>query len=303
MRVEVLTDKQSMANKAAADGAELLRRAIAAKGHANIIVATGASQFEMLEALTRIRGIRWDLVTAFHLDEYVGLPISHPASFRLYLWQRFASRLPLPLATFHYVNAETDAPGECRRLGQLIAQHPIDVAFIGIGENGHIAFNDPPANFDTDEPYIIVELDDACRRQQLGEGWFPTFDAVPRQAISMSVRHILKSRYIVCTVPDDRKAQAVRGAVEGPVTNRVPASILQQHQDCVVYLDPPAASLLRKAYMKRPSRTGGYIDLQVNGYAGVDFNADDLSRGCAASGVRTPSPGWCVRDPGHRHHR
>lgn len=246
MRVEILADKPSMAAKAASDGAEFIRQAITAKGHANIIVATGASQFEMLEALTCAKDIRWDHVTAFHLDEYVGLPISHPASFRLYLWQRFVSRLPLPLATFHYVNAETDPAGECRRLGQIIRQHPVDVAFIGIGENGHIAFNDPPANFDTEEPYITVQLDDACRRQQLGEGWFPTFDSVPSQAISMSVRHIMKSRNIVCTVPDQRKAEAVRGAVEGPVTNRVPASILQQHQNCVIYLDPPAASLLRK---------------------------------------------------------
>jgi glucosamine-6-phosphate deaminase len=245
MQVEILPDKKSLGAKAAADGAVLIRRALAERGRANLIVATGASQFEMLEALAQAKDIRWDKVTAFHLDEYVGLPISHPASFRLYLWQRFASRLPLPLAAFHYVNAETDAPGECRRLGQLIRQHPIDVAFIGIGENGHIAFNDPPADFDTEEPYIVVTLDEACRRQQLGEGWFPTFEAVPQQAISMSVRHVLKSASIVCTVPDDRKATAVKGAIEGPLTNRVPASILQRHERCTIYLDPPAASLLR----------------------------------------------------------
>jgi glucosamine-6-phosphate deaminase len=155
------------------------------------------------------------------------------------------SRLPLPLRAFHYLDAERNPQEECRRVSEIIRRHPIDVAFVGIGENGHLAFNDPPADFETEEPYIVVKLDDACRRQQLGEGWFPTFDDVPQQAISMSVRQIMKSRAIVCTVPDERKAEAVRNAVEGEVIPRVPASILQQHRHTRLYLDKPAAILLK----------------------------------------------------------
>jgi glucosamine-6-phosphate deaminase len=160
------------------------------------------------------------------------------------LWERFASRLPLPLREFHFLNGERNPSAECRRVGDIIREHPIDVAFVGIGENGHLAFNDPPADFDTDEPYIVVELDEACRRQQLGEGWFPTLEDVPHQAISMSVRQIMKSAAIICTVPDRRKADAVRNAVEGTVTPDVPASILQDHGLCTLFLDEPAASLL-----------------------------------------------------------
>jgi glucosamine-6-phosphate deaminase len=199
----------------------------------------------MLEALAKQPNIRWDKVTGFHLDEYVGMPITHGASFRKYLWERFISKLPLPLAAFHYVNAETNPQAECKRLGELIRKHPIDVAFIGIGENGHVAFNDPPADFDTDEPYIVVELDEACRKQQQGEGWFPTLNDVPRQAISMSVKQIVKSKSIVCTVPDQRKAEAVKNSVQGPVSNQVPASILQKHADTMLFLDKASASLLK----------------------------------------------------------
>ncbi|MDQ3440385.1 MAG: 6-phosphogluconolactonase, partial [Planctomycetota bacterium] len=153
--------------------------------------------------------------------------------------------LPLPLAAFHYVNAETNPAGECKRLGELIKRHPIDVAFIGIGENGHVAFNDPPADFDTDDAYIVVELDEACRKQQQGEGWFPTLNDVPKQAISMSVKQIVMSKTIVCTVPDQRKAEAVKNSVQGPVSNRVPASILQKHADTTSFLDKASASLLK----------------------------------------------------------
>jgi glucosamine-6-phosphate deaminase len=246
MDVKIMPDKAVMGKSAAAAGAEHIRRAIAERGTANIIVATGASQFEMLGSLVEEPNINWNVVTGFHLDEYVGLPIAHPASFRGYLWQRFVSRLPLPLRAFHFLNAESDPKSECERVGEIIRQHPIDVAFVGIGENGHLAFNDPPANFETEHPYLVVQLDDACRRQQLGEGWFPTFDDVPKQAISMSVRQIMKSHAIICTVPDERKAEAVRNSVEGEVSPKVPASILQQHKQCALYLDKPAASLLRK---------------------------------------------------------
>ncbi|MDG2124050.1 MAG: glucosamine-6-phosphate deaminase [Verrucomicrobiales bacterium] len=237
-------DKLTMGYAAAADGAARIRAALIANGEASIVVATGASQFEVLDALTQQPDIPWDQVTVFHLDEYVALPIDHPASFRRYLWQRFHSQLPLPVKNFHYLDAEADPAAEADRVGGLIAAVTIDVAFIGIGENAHIAFNDPPADFDTTDPYLIVGLDDACRRQQQGEGWFPTLDEVPKRAISMSVQQILKSQHIVCTVPDKRKAEAVRNALEGPVTPTVPASILQKHPSTNLHLDPPAASLL-----------------------------------------------------------
>jgi glucosamine-6-phosphate deaminase len=233
-----------MGAAAAANGADVLRETLKRDGEANIIVATGASQFEMLEHLVQEPDIRWEKVTVFHLDEYVGLPITHGASFRQYLWERFHRKLPHPVKAFHYLDAETDPRAEASRVGELIRQHPIAVAFIGIGENGHIAFNDPPADFQTQEPYLVVDLDEACRKQQQGEGWFPTLADVPQQAISMSVQQILKSRHIVCTVPDERKSEAVRNAVEGSVTPDVPGSILQQHASCELFLDQPAASRL-----------------------------------------------------------
>jgi glucosamine-6-phosphate deaminase len=245
MTIDVSDTKQQMGAKAAAWGAQRIRAALQQRGSANIIVATGASQFEMLSALVAEPDINWNKVTGFHLDEYAGMPLTHPASFRLYLWQRFVSRLPLPMKTFHFVDAETDPAGECQRLGRIIRDHPIDVAFIGIGENGHVAFNDPPADFETEQPYIVVNLDEACRKQQLGEGWFPTLNDVPTQAISMSVRQIMKSQAVVCTVPDQRKAEAVRNAAKGPITPQVPASILQRHENLNLYLDRPAASLLK----------------------------------------------------------
>ncbi len=247
MQITVKESKSEMGKVAAADGAQHIRRAIAGRGQANIIVATGASQFEMLEALVEEPDIAWHEVTGFHLDEYVGLPIAHGASFRLYLWQRFVSKLPQPLAAFHYVEADapTGAQTECQRLGQLIKHAGvIDVAFIGIGENAHLAFNDPPADFETDEPYLVVTLDEACRKQQMGEGWFSTMNDVPRQAISMSIKQIMKSKHIVCTVPDARKADAVKNALQGPVTNAAPASMLQKHASVALYLDTPAASKL-----------------------------------------------------------
>lgn len=230
---------------AAACGAGMLRAVLAERGEATIVVATGASQFDMLATLTAEPGIAWNHVTVFHLDEYVGLPITHAASFRKYLWERFHSKLPLPVKSFHYINGEADPAAECARLGALMVAHPVDIAFIGIGENGHIAFNDPPADFETGEPYLVVTLDDACRRQQFGEGWFPGLDAVPHRAISMSVQQILRSASIVCTVPDERKAKAVRDALEGPVTPDVPASILQTHADLRLFLDGESASLLQ----------------------------------------------------------
>jgi glucosamine-6-phosphate deaminase len=246
MKVVICSDCEEMGAQAARDGAHRIRQAIAQQGQATIVVATGASQFTMLEHLVREPDVDWKVVSAFHLDEYLGMPISHPASFRRYLKERFVDHVPL--RKFHFIDGEAQpAEAECERLSQQIRAGRIDVAFIGIGENGHLAFNDPPADFETEQPYLIVELDEACRRQQLGEGWFPTLDEVPRQAISMSVRQILRAEAIVCTVPDLRKADAVVAAVEGPVTPDVPASILQQHPEATIYLDPAAASQLRQS--------------------------------------------------------
>jgi len=236
--------KGDMGAAAASTAAHAIRRAIADKNQASIILATGASQFEMLEHLTSVDTIDWSKVTMFHLDEYIGLGPDHPASFRKYLRERFVDRVGR-LKAVHFVHGDAKDPAaECRRLGDLIRAHPIDVACVGIGENGHLAFNDPPADFETEEPYLVVDLDERCRRQQLGEGWFASFEAVPSQAISMSIQQILKSRRIIVTVPDRRKAEAVRNALEGPVTPRCPASILQQHENCFIFLDEPAASLL-----------------------------------------------------------
>ncbi|WP_425614534.1 glucosamine-6-phosphate deaminase [Anatilimnocola sp. NA78] len=246
MNVEICADKLEMGRRAAAAGAEQIHAAIADRGVAHVIVATGASQFEMLAELVQAPKIDWSKVIFFHLDEYVGMPITHAASFRRYLKERLVERLPQPPKAFYYIDAESDPAAECRRLGDLIKQHPIDVAFIGIGENAHLAFNDPPADFVTEEPYLVVTLDEACRRQQFGEGWFPTLDDVPKLALSMSIRQILKSNVIVCSVPDERKAAAVKAAIEGSITPQIPASILQQHPRATIYLDPPAASHLLK---------------------------------------------------------
>lgn len=244
MHIQICSSTAELGERAADHGARLIREAIATADEATIIVATGASQFEMLAALVAAPDVRWDKVTAFHLDEYIGVPITHPASFRRYLWERFASRLPLPLAAMHFINGEGDPQRECERVGHLIRGRTIDVAFVGIGENGHLAFNDPPADFEANAPYLVVNLDEACRRQQLGEGWFATFEDVPRQAISMSIRQIMKSRAIIASVPDARKAEAVRRCVHGDVSPRAPASILQRHPDVSLYLDPDSASLL-----------------------------------------------------------
>ncbi len=245
MEINIYDDKKATGAAAAEAGAAVLRKAIAEDGHASIILATGASQFEMLDALVGAEGIDWSKVTAFHLDEYIGLPVGHPASFRRYLKERVQDRLP-GLGALHFVNGDADDPeAETDRLDATIREHDIVAAFIGIGENGHLAFNDPPADFEIEKPFLIVTLDAACRRQQMGEGWFATVDDVPAQAISMSIRHILSARTLIVTVPDVRKAPAVKCAVEGPVDPKCPASILQTHDDCRLYLDSGSASLLK----------------------------------------------------------
>lgn len=244
MRIRVCATNLELGNAAAQRGAAAIREALQMRHRAHIILATGASQFETLRHLVAAPDIDWTRVTCFHLDEYVGMTDQHPASFRKYLRERFVELLPQPPAAFHYIQADGDPQQECARLAALIQNVSIDVAFIGIGENSHLAFNDPPANVETHEPYLVVDLDDACRQQQFGEGWFPTFDAVPRQAISMSIYQILRSRQIVCSVPDARKAHAVQMAVARVLTPDCPASFLRLHADCELFLDEPAASLL-----------------------------------------------------------
>ncbi len=247
MNVSISRNKEQLGALAAKKGAFLINEAIAEKGYATIIVATGASQFEMLEALLK-EEIDWTKIEAFHLDEYIGVPVTHPASFRKYLKERFVEKIG-NLKEFHYISGDVeDVDGELDRLASLISSKQVDVAFVGVGENGHLAFNDPPADFDTEKPFSIVNLDEACRKQQLGEGWFPTFDDVPQQAISMGVRQIMKSKHIINTIPDSRKAVAVQGSLTGPVTNMCPASILQTHPSCYWFLDVGSASLLPKDF-------------------------------------------------------
>ena len=226
MEILISDTKEVLGKEAAHKGAELICKAINERGEANIILATGVSQFEMLTELVR---------------KYIGISETHPASFRKYLKERFVDIVSPK--EFIFVNGEADPVGECIRLGNLIVKRPIDVAFIGIGENGHLAFNDPPADFETDEAYITVQLDEKCRLQQLGEGWFPVFEDVPDKAISMSIKQIMKSKTIICSVPDLRKAEAVKSVVEEPVTPVVPATILRQHNSAWLFLDKYSSSL------------------------------------------------------------
>ncbi len=244
MDIKLLPDRAALGRAAAAHAADGMARAIEARGVARIIVATGASQFDFLDALTAAPGVDWSRVEMFHLDEYVGLDADHPASFRRYLRERLIDRVGLERV--HLLDGERDAAQVCQEAGEAILAQPIDVAFVGIGENGHLAFNDPPADFETEAPYLVVTLDEACRRQQVGEGWFGSLDEVPPTAISMSCRQILRSREILVIVPDARKADAVRATVEDPVTPEVPASILRRHEHTTLYVDPPAASKLSR---------------------------------------------------------
>lgn len=241
MKIKIASDPVALGQAAGREASALILEAIKRNGTANIILATGTSQFETLKQLIAEKEIDWSKVVMFHLDEYIGLPSTHPASFRKYLKERFLSNVP-PLKAAHLINGETDVKAECQRLGRLITEHPIDVALVGIGENGHLAFNDPPANFDTEEPYIIVDLDETCRRQQYNEGWFKSIEDVPRQAISMSVKQILKSGHVICSVPDTRKAVAVKNTLAQGVNNMYPASILQKHKHCSLFLDMGSAS-------------------------------------------------------------
>jgi glucosamine-6-phosphate deaminase len=243
MKVIISGTSEELGRKAGRYAGTLIRNVISEKGEANIILATGTSQFETIDQLVSEEGIDWSKVTMFHLDEYIGLPLSHPASFRKYLKERFLAKVPR-LKDSHLINGENDLATETAHLGKIISEHPIDVAMVGVGENGHLAFNDPPADFETEEPYLVVNLDEPCRGQQMGEGWFSSLDEVPLQAISMSVRQIMKSAHIICSVPDARKALAVKNSLENQVSNLFPASILQLHPSCTFFLDKNSARLL-----------------------------------------------------------
>jgi glucosamine-6-phosphate deaminase len=246
IQVHVEPSKQELGEAAAAHGGAAIVSAIAERGRANIVVATGASQFEVLAALVRNDKVDWSRVTAFHLDDYIGMPATHPASFRRYLKERFTSLLPT-LGAFHPIVGDApDLAAELARVNLLIADHPIDVVFAGIGENAHLAFNDPPANFETQEAFCEVVIDERCRRQQFGEGWFASLADVPRNAITMTIPEMMKGKLLILTVPDSRKAEAVRDTLEGPITPMVPASILRRHSACHLFLDPESAALLKQ---------------------------------------------------------
>lgn len=253
MKVIVKENSVELGKSAGAVAGQLVRKAIRENGQANIILATGTSQFETLKQLIK-EDVDWGRVVMFHLDEYIGLPESSPASFRKYLKERFLKKVA-PLKASYLVNGEQDPAVECTRLSKIIDQNPVDVALVGIGENSHLGFNDPPADFKTNQAFISVELDDKCRRQQLGEGWFDTLESVPRRAITMSINQILKSKHIVCSVPGNRKAVAVRDTLERQISNLYPASILQLHNDCICFLDKESSALL--------TRTGIETDYQI----------------------------------------
>jgi len=243
--LRVFEDKKELCQAAAEEAAAAIREAIASRGSARIVAATGASQFEFLDALTTAPAIDWKNVELFHLDEYIGIPMAHPASFCKYLQERLINKTGI--VRHHLLDGAGNPTEVIRRASEAVSAAPIDVTFAGICENGHLAFNDPPANFETDDPYIIVNLDEPCRRQQVGEGWFANLAAVPTQALSMSVRQILKSRAIISVVPDARKAPAVKACFEGRVSPMAPASILRTHQNATIYLDKQSSALLGPA--------------------------------------------------------
>jgi glucosamine-6-phosphate deaminase len=246
MLIRVFKDKTALGGAAAAQAATAIRGAISERGEARIIAATAASQLEFLDALTKASGIDWSEVETFHLDEYIGLPVTHPGSFRKMLMEQLVNKTGIQ--RYHLLPGDAADPAAAvRAASKQLASASIDIAFLGIGENGHIAFNDPPADFNTEEPYIIVNLDEACRQQQVGEAWFADISQVPKQAISMSAKQILKAKEILAVVPDKRKAQAIKACFEGEISPMAPASIVRRHPNATIYLDTNSASLLGPA--------------------------------------------------------
>lgn len=244
MILKIFEDKTSLAKAAADQAATAVRGAIRDRGKARVIAASAASQFEFLEALTATPGIDWKRVELFHLDEYIGLPMSHPASFCKFLQERLIGKVGI--TDYHLLNGQENPVKVIRETSKFLSAAPIDVAFVGIGENGHLAFNDPPADFETEEAFIVVNLDQACRLQQVGEGWFKDLSTVPTQAISMSVRQVMKSKEILAVVPDARKAPAIKACFDGEINRMAPSSILRRHPNATVYLDTHSAALLSR---------------------------------------------------------
>jgi glucosamine-6-phosphate deaminase len=242
--LRIFDDKQQLGAAAAADGAALLRARLRRAGLARIIVASGNSQVETIAALTAAPYLDWSRIEVFHMDEYLGIAASHPASFRRWVAEHVAARVRP--AAIHYLAGEAADPyAECTRYATLLARDPIDVCFLGIGENGHIAFNDPhEADFLDERAVRRVTLDEQCRRQQVGEGHFAALDQVPREALTLTCSMLVSALHMVCAVPDLRKAEAARAALRGPVTEACPASILRTHPHATVYLDRDSASLL-----------------------------------------------------------
>jgi glucosamine-6-phosphate deaminase len=256
LQIRIFADKSSLGRAAAEQAASSLRSTLRQAGNARLVAATGASQFEFLDALTSMEGIDWSRIELFHLDEYVGLPLTHPASFRKYLFERLINKTGI--TRYHLLDGEGDPRAVMKKVGDELRAKPVDLAFAGIGENGHLAFNDPPADFESEEPYLLVELDEACRQQQVNEGWFGKLSDVPSTAISMSIGQILRAREIIAVVPDARKAKAVRACFEDEISPLAPASILRQHRTATVYLDSESANLLDVAtiakYLGNPHR-------------------------------------------------
>jgi glucosamine-6-phosphate deaminase len=230
---------------AATQAANSLRQLLANRESARILVATGNSQLRFLELLTQEPEMDWGRVELFHLDEYIGIGTDHPASFARYIQEKVIA--PTGITRHHLLSGLADYAGLIERVGSELAAKPVDLAFAGIGENGHLAFNDPPADFETESPYLLVDLDEVCRHQQVSEGWFKTLADVPRQAISISIHQLMKAREIICVVPDLRKARAVAACLDGEVSPEVPASILRLHPNAWLYLDADSASLLQSS--------------------------------------------------------
>ncbi len=241
MLLHIFDNSKQLAEAASEDALILIREAIAARGRARIVASTGISQYEFLTRLVAAP-IDWSSVELFHLDEYIGLPGDHPASFQRYLHDRIIKLTGITHA--YLLDGMADPKRTCAIMGAAISAAPVDLAFTGIGENGHLAFNDPPADFDTNEPFIVVDLDERDRAQQVGEGWFHSLEEVPRKAISMSIRQILKARTILCIASGARKAEAVKLCFGGEIGPMAPASALRLHPNAALYLDRDAASLL-----------------------------------------------------------
>lgn len=249
MVISVFEDKVSLGRAAAEQAARAIRAAVGERGVARVVAASAMSQFEFLAALTAISDVPWKQVELFHLDEYIGLPTTHPASFCKFLQEHLIGKTGI--ARLHLLNGADDPAKVIESAARAISAAPVDVAFVGIGENGHIAFNDPPADFETEQPFLVVNLDEACRRQQVGEGWYKDISEVPKQAISMSVRQVMKAKEVLAVVPDSRKAQAVKACFDGEISPMAPSSILRRHRNATVYLDRNSAALLNPATLSK----------------------------------------------------